>query len=146
MTGRKRDIEDLAGEIQELFADMWQVPRFSAGLRQGYRPQADCFRTDDPPALNVIVELPGVDPTSVEVVVAGRALTISGERTRPRVAGAHYLAMEIEYGAFRRRIELGEEVDPTNVTATYDQGMLRVVLPLAQRSPQGTVSIEVKRS
>src|ERR1700760_2913536 len=78
MTGRKRDIDDLAGEIQELFADMWQVPRFSAGLRQGYRPQADCYQTDDPPALNVVVELPGVDPSSVEVVVAGRALTVGG--------------------------------------------------------------------
>ncbi|HEY3541519.1 MAG TPA: Hsp20/alpha crystallin family protein [Gaiellaceae bacterium] len=145
MTGRKRDIEDLAGEIQELFADMWQVPRFSAGLRQGYRPQADCFRTDDPPALNVIVELPGVDPTSVEVVVAGRALTISGERTRPRVAGAHYLAMEIEYGAFRRTVELDTEIDPTNVTATYDKGMLKVVLPLAPQKRDEKVSIEVKR-
>src|SRR5579885_3461805 len=101
MTGRKRDIDDLAGEIQELFADMWQVPRFS-GLRQGYRPQADCYRTDDPPALTV--------------VVAGRSLTISGERTRPRVAGAHYIAMEIEYGTFRRTLELGVEIDPTNVT------------------------------
>ena len=145
MTGRKRDIEDLAGEIQELFADMWQVPRFSAGLRQGYRPQADCFRTDDPPALNVIVELPGVDPASVEVVVAGRALTISGERTRPRVAGAHYLAMEIEYGAFRRTVELDTKIDPTNVTATYDKGMLKVVLPLAPQKRDEKVSIEVKR-
>ena len=143
MTGRKRDIEDLAGEIQELFADMWQVPRFSASLRQGYRPQADCYRTDDPPALNVIVEVPGIDPSSVEVVVAGRSLTISGERTRPRVAGAHYLAMEIEYGTFKRTIELDTEVDPTNVTATYDKGMLRVVLPLAPK--QERVNIEVRR-
>jgi HSP20 family protein len=145
MTGRKRDIDDLAGEIQELFADMWQVPRFSAGLRQGYRPQADCFRTDDPPALNVVVEIPGVDPSSVEVVVAGRAVTISGDRARPRVAGAHYLAMEIEYGAFKRTVELGVEIDPTNVTATYDKGMLKIVLPLAPRSPEGKVQIEVKR-
>jgi HSP20 family protein len=146
MTGRKRDIEDLAGEIQELFADMWQVPRFSAGLRQGYRPQADCYRTDDPPALNVIVELPGVDPASVEVVVAGRALTISGERTRPKIPGAHYMAMEIEYGAFQRRVELGVEIDPTNVTATYDKGMLKVVLPLAPARRDEKVNIEVKRA
>jgi HSP20 family protein len=146
MTGRKRDIDDLAGEIQELFADMWQVPRFSAGLRQGYRPQADCYRTDDPPALTVVVELPGVDPASVEVVVAGRSLTISGERTRPRIAGAHYLAMEIEYGAFKRTVELGVDIDPTNVTATYDKGMLKVVLPVAPHVPEGKVNIEVKRA
>ena len=146
MTGRKRDIDDLAGEIQELFADMWQIPRFSSGLRQGYRPQADCYRTDDPEALNVVVELPGVDPSSVEVVVSGRSLTISGQRTRPKVAGAHYLAMEIEYGAFKRTIELGTEIDPTNVTATYDKGMLTVLLPLAPRGPEGPVNIEVKRA
>jgi HSP20 family protein len=145
VTGRKRDIDDLAGEIQELFADMWQVPRFSAGLRQGYRPQADCYRTDDPPALNVVVELPGVDPASVEVVVAGRALTIGGERSRPRVAGAHYLAMEIEYGTFKRTIDLDTEVDPTGVTATYDKGMLKVVLPIAPQRREEKVSIEVKR-
>ena len=98
MTGRKRNIDDLAGEIQELFADMWQVPRFSAGLRQGYRPQADCYRTEDPPTLTVVLELPGVDPASVEVVVSGRTLTVNGDRERPRIAGARYLAMEIEYG------------------------------------------------
>ena len=145
MTGRKRDIDDLAGEIQELFADMWQVPRFSAGLRQGYRPQADCYRTDDPPALTVVVELPGVDPSSVEVVVAGRSLTISGERTRPRVAGAHYIAMEIEYGTFKRTIDLDTEVDPTGVTATYDKGMLKVVLPLAPQRREEKVNINVRR-
>ncbi|MES1246942.1 MAG: Hsp20/alpha crystallin family protein [Actinomycetota bacterium] len=144
MTGRKRDIDDLAGEIQELFADMWQVRSFSGGLRQGYRPQADCYRTDDPPALHVVVELPGVDPASVEVVVAGRSLTIGGERTRPRIPGAHYLAMEIEYGAFKRTVELGVEIDPTNVTANYDKGMLRVVLPLAPDTRDERVSIEVK--
>ena len=69
MTGHKRNIGDLQGEIQELFADLWQVPGF-AGLRRGFRPQSDCFRTDDPPTLHVIIELPGVDPGSVEVVAA----------------------------------------------------------------------------
>lgn len=146
MTGRKRDIEDLAGEIQELFADMWQVPRFSAGLRQGYRPQADCYRTEDPPALTVVLELPGIDPTSVDVVVTGRVLTVTGERERPRIARARYFAMEIEYGHFHRRVDLDEEIDATQATATYDKGMLKIVLPLAPRAPGGNVSIEVTRA
>jgi HSP20 family protein len=146
VTGRKRDIDYLQGEIQELFADLWQVPGF-AGLRRGFRPQTDCFRTDDPPTLHVIVELPGVEPDSVEVVAANRVLVIAGVRKRPRVDGARYLAVEIEYGAFERRIELGEDVDAAAATARYDRGMLKVELPVARRKTrQGKVPVDVGRS
>jgi HSP20 family molecular chaperone IbpA len=145
MTGRKRDIDDLQGEIQELFADLWQVPRFS-GMRHGFRPQCDCYRTESPPTLHVLVELPGVDPGSFEVVATGKTLVISGARERPTAAGARYLGMEIDYGTFQRRIELGEEIDPAQTTATYDRGMLKVTLPIAARvPPPGPVPIEVKR-
>src|SRR5207248_6139860 len=133
MTGRRRDLDDLQGQIQELFADLWQVPGF-AGLRRGFRPQADCFRTDDPPTLHVVVELAGVDPVSVEVAAAGRTLVIAGTRERPTIPGARYEAMEIEYGAFQRRIELHEEVDPDRAAANYERGMLKIVLPITQRS------------
>jgi HSP20 family protein len=129
MTGRRRDLDDLQGEIQELFADLWQVPGF-AGLRRGFRPQCDCFRTDEPPTLHVVVELPGVDPDSVEISAAGRLLTIAGRRERPRVPGARYQSVEIEYGTFQRRIELGEEVDASRSAATYERGMLKLVLPV----------------
>src|SRR4051812_22602122 len=54
---RKRNMDELQQEIQELFSDLWQVPRFS-GLRAGFRPHVDCFRTDD--ALTVVVEIPGI--------------------------------------------------------------------------------------
>ena len=61
MAGRRRNIDDLQDEIQELFDDLWQVPRF-AGMRRGFRPQCDCYLTEDPRTLHVVVELPGVDP------------------------------------------------------------------------------------
>jgi HSP20 family protein len=144
VTGRKRDIDDLRGEIQELFADLWQVPRFS-GMRNGFRPQFDCYRTDDPPTLHVVVEVPGVDPGTLEVVASGQTLVVAGTRERPTATGARYLAMEIEYGTFQRRVELGEEIDPTHSTATYDRGMLKVTLPIAARPQPGSVPIEVKR-
>jgi HSP20 family protein len=129
MTGRRRDLDDLQGEIQELFADLWQVPGF-AGMRRGFRPQCDCFRTDDPPTLHVVVELPGIDPESVEVSAADRTLTISGTRERPKVPGARYHSMEIEYGTFQRRLELGDDVDASRAKASYERGMLRLVLPV----------------
>jgi HSP20 family molecular chaperone IbpA len=53
--------------------------------------------------------------------------------------------MEIEYGGFQRRIELGVDIDPTNVTANYDKGMLRVHLPLAPQRREEKVNIEVRR-
>ena len=145
MTGRRRNIDDLQAEIQELFADLWQVPRFS-GMRHGFRPQCDCYRTESPPTLHVVVELPGVDPTTVEVVASDGAVVISGTRERPKAAGARYLTMEIDYGPFQRRVELGEEIDPTSTTAAFDRGMLKVTLPIAERpQAQETVPIEVQR-
>ena len=129
MTGRRRQLDDLQGEIQELFADLWQVPRY-AGFRRSFRPACDCYLTDDPPTLHVVVELPGVDPDSVDVSAAGRLLTIAGKRERPKVPGARYQSMEIEYGSFQRRIELGEEVEASRAVATYERGMLKLVLPV----------------
>ena len=57
----RRDVDKLQEEIEELFADLWQVPRFS-GLRTGFRPNVDSYHTDEPHQLTVVIELPGVDP------------------------------------------------------------------------------------
>jgi HSP20 family protein len=129
VTGRARDLDDLRGEIEELFADMWQVPRFS-GVHQRHRPQCDCYRLDDPPEVHVVVELPGADPDSVHISAVGGTLVVSGRRERPRVERARYRHMEIEYGEFERRIELGENVNAGKATAAYERGLLRIVLPL----------------
>ena len=141
---RRDDIERLQGEVEELFADVWQIPRF-AGLRQGFRPQVDCFRTEDPPELTVVVELPGVEPESVEVTSTPQALLINGERRRPQATGRVYQQMEIDYGPFQRQIPLPEGVDSERATATYERGLLTIVLPIAPRPPRpARVPIEVR--
>jgi HSP20 family protein len=141
-----RDMNELQHEIQELLSDLWQVPRFS-GLRHGFRPQADCYRTDNPPALEVVVELPGVDPERVEVVATGRALQISGVRERPPMPqGARVQQMELEYGAFQRQLQLTEDIDPAGATASYERGLLKITLPLAPKPPpQERIAIAVRR-
>src|SRR6476661_2446062 len=105
---RKRSMDELQREIQELFSDLWQVPRFS-GLRAGFRPNVDCYRTKD--AIIVLVELPGVDTANVDIFVAEGTLYVSGERKRPRGDGQTYQQMELDYGPFRRQIALGSDVD-----------------------------------
>jgi HSP20 family protein len=133
-------------EIEELFAELWQVPRF-AGSRHGFRPNVDCFHTDDPHALTVVVELPGVEPSSLRVAAGDRALIIAGERRRPHVAGRVYQQMEIEYGTFQRQIRLTEDVDPERAKASFENGVLTIVLPVVEQAPQrGRVTIEVWRA
>ena len=145
MTGRK-DSDRLRSELEDLFNDVWRAPRFSA--RRYYRPSVDCYRTSEPPEFVVLVELPGVDPESVNVIAAEGCLHVSGERRRPRTGtgGQVYQQMEIDYGPFERRIQLADDVEPQNGTASYDHGLLRIVFPIAPRpAPRGRVPIEVKR-
>ncbi len=141
----RRDVDRLQEEIEELFADLWQVPRFS-GLRHGFRPNLDCFRTDDPRSLTVVVELPGVDPQSVRVVAGERVLVVAGERRRPQVAGRVYHQMEIEYGPFQRQVRLAEDVDPERAQARFENGVLTIELPVVEKAqPAGRYRITVER-
>jgi len=139
----RRDLEHAAEEIEQLFADLWQVFPFSRGLRRVYRPEVDVYRTDDPPSLTILVELPGVDPSEVQLIASPQALLVVGERRRPKDCG-HYQQMEIDYGPFQRQITLAEDVDPAEATATYERGILTIRLPVAPKpAPQERVSIEV---
>lgn len=131
---RKRNIDQLQREVQELFSELWQVPRFS-GLRAGFRPHVDCYRTEE--SLTVLVELPGVDPDEVDLHVADGRLSIAGTRQRPRYEGQVYQQMELDYGPFRRQVALDADVDVARAEATYDRGILTIVLPLAQRPAEG---------
>ncbi len=135
----RRDV--LPEQLEELFSELWQLPGFAA-RRGRYRPAVDCFRTDDPPAVTVLVDLSGIDPNDVEITVSDRTVSIAGVRRRPRHEGrVSYRQMEIEYGAFCRRISLAEDVDPEQAKAHYERGQLRIVMPLAQRPRAGRVMI-----
>jgi HSP20 family molecular chaperone IbpA len=132
MQKRRREFDDAAEEIEQLFADLWQVFPFSRGMRRGYRPQVDVYRTEDPPSLTVVVELPGVDHNEVKVVASARALLIAGERRRPKESG-HY-----------QQMTLADDIDPDGATATYEGGLLIVRLPIAPRpEPRQSISIMV---
>lgn len=142
---QKRDVGRLQHELEELFSDMWQVPGF-AGLRRGFRPHVDCYRSDDPAAVTVVVDLAGIDPDDVEIVIGDRTVVIAGERRRPELAcRVSYWQMEIEYGPFQRRISLVEDVDLEAAEATYERGLLKVVMPLARKPRGGRVSIALGR-
>jgi HSP20 family protein len=88
------------------------------------------------------LELPGTSREEVEVSIAGRSLTVSGERPRfEPPEGAHLLRRERPSGKFSLTIRLPAEVDPLGVVAKMREGVLDIRLP--KPSPRGR-SIEVE--
>jgi HSP20 family protein len=135
----RRDV--LPEQLEELFAELWQLPGF-AGQRGRYRPAVDCYRTDNPSAVTVLVDLSGIDPDDVEITVSERTVSIAGVRRQPRHEGrVSYRQMEIEYGSFCRRVSLAEDVDPEQAEAHYERGQLQIVMPVAQRPRTGRILI-----
>jgi HSP20 family protein len=142
VTGR-RDIERLQAELDELFGDLWNVPRFS-GVRRGFRPRIDLYRTEEPAELTIVVELPGVDVESIHAAVDGRELMIAGRRDRPETGPPRlsYYQLEIEYGPFQRHVALPVDVDASGARAQLGNGLLTICIPVAVRpAPPPRVSI-----
>ncbi len=128
-------------EMDELFGDMLE----RTGLTRrggGFSPAVDVVYADDPPRAIVTAELAGVDTDQLDLQIQGRTLILSGRRRAGVVEGGIYQQVEIERGYFRRAVELGAEVLPDQATARYEDGMLRIELPLNQRRSRGPVPIE----
>ena len=117
-------------QIDELFGDVWS----RAGLsphRRAFSPRVDVYYYGDPPKAVIKADLAGVDPDEVHLEVRGRVLMISGERRARDTEGRVYQQIEIGHGPFAREIHLGADVNADEARATYEDGVLRVELPLA---------------
>jgi HSP20 family protein len=138
------NFERMRREIDELFGDVFGR---SALVRQsGFVPHVDVAYMGDPPRSVVIqAEIAGVDPTHVALEIRGRRLIIAGERRGQDATGCFYQQVEIEHGAFRREIELGTDVDADRARATYDNGILRVEVPVVLPEEQ-VRSIPVRKA
>jgi predicted unusual protein kinase regulating ubiquinone biosynthesis (AarF/ABC1/UbiB family)/HSP20 family molecular chaperone IbpA len=80
-------------------------------------------------------ELPGLDPENdIEVTVDGRLLTIRAERRRQDQGPNR---SEFRYGSLARAVRLPVRVDPADVTARYDKGVLEVSVPVRAVKPEG---------
>jgi len=81
----------------------------------------------------VRAELPGVDPAeSIEVTVQDGRLTIKAERTQTSESNGH---SEFSYGSFVRTVPLPAGADEDDINATYDRGILTVLVPLSEDHP-----------
>lgn len=111
-----------------------------------WKPATDVYRENG--KLVVRAELPGIDPeTGLKIDVEGNVLHIEGERNFEReIDDEHRYLRELRYGSFRRDLMLPDGVDTKAISATYDQGILTVEVPLPAEAVEETkkVTVQVK--
>ena len=92
----------------------------------GWRPDTDIYRADS--VLVVQLELPGIDPLEdLEIDVEDNVLQISGRKMQaPDVTETDRFITERRFGPFHRDVMLPDEVDPSGITAAFDNGILTV--------------------
>lgn len=127
---------------------LWRVRRFSDVMPEMMQLQREMNRLfsnvgqktpQEYPAVNiwekdgaaiVTAELPGIDPEKMEISVSGDILTIAGSAPKENFSqGETYLRQERGAGGFKRSIQLPFQVNPQDVEARYEKGILVVTLP-----------------
>lgn len=100
----------------------------------------DLYRADDHYVVNV--DLPGVDPGSIDLDVDANTLTIRAERTIGGADGTQWLAQERAAGRYMRQLGLGNDVDLERIQASYEHGVLALTIPVAERAKPRKITIE----
>ncbi len=111
-----------------LLGEPWPGERLRFLVQPHWRPDTDTYETAS--AIEVVVDLAGVDDDAVEVQLFDDALVVEGYRQVP--AGhdeAVYHAATIRQGPFRVELSLPAPVDAERVQARYERGLLRITLP-----------------
>lgn len=103
-------------------------PSFSPGWSAGW-PHVEVRDTSDD--VRVVAELPGLEEKDVEVTLHDGMLTLKGEK-KSESQGAVY--SECWHGRFERSLQLGPDVDPEHVTASFNNGVLTITVA---KRPEG---------
>lgn len=130
--------------ISRLFNDAlgdldWQF-RDSAGA--AWVPPVDIF--EEPNAIRIMLEVPGVSPDDVKISLENNVLTINGTKqqaTEQRTERVH--RDERVYGAFERSFTLPATVDANAIKATYEHGVLTVTLPKVEKARPRQIEVQV---
>lgn len=99
----------------------------------------DAVRSAD--GVVVSLDLPGVDPASIDVEVEANVLTVAAERRWTRAEGDQVLAAERRHGALRRQLVLGDTLDGGRLTAAYADGVLTLTIPMAETAKPRKVAV-----
>ncbi len=129
--GRPRSQGQRRSDLDEVYRAL--MPGGAAGSRAGraWRPPIDVYETAD--AVEVTAEIAGLDRDETEIVVDGNLLSLRGQRLDTTVCDHRsFHEAHIHYGAFAADVFIPVPVDGDGAEATYENGFLRIKLPLTK--------------
>ena len=94
----------------------------------------------------VRVDLPGVDPASIDLTVEKNVLTLRAERPFTGSEGQEWVVAERPHGTFTRQLFLGDTLDSSAMTARYEHGVLFLEIPVAERAKPRKIQVAVGES
>ena len=103
-------------------------------------PPADIYETED--ALFLSLEMPGVSPDALNIMLDQRVLTISGRSRSSAPEGYSLTHHEYRDGDYERAFTLSEAIDSDNIEAELKEGVLRLKLPKSQPAPAKTINVK----
>lgn len=121
-----RDLDRVAGQLLAVGREPRSMPM-------------DLYRSGEHYVMHL--DLPGVDPGSVDVEVDGSVLTIRAERSPRTAEGLDWLVHERAAGSYARQIKLGPGVELDAVSATLEHGVLTLTLPIAERAKRRRIEV-----
>ncbi len=99
----------------------------------------DAYRHGD--TFYIDLDLPGVDPESIDLTVEQNVLTVHAERRPSITEDSERVVGERTYGTFSRQVFLGETLDAEHLSADYKAGVLTVKLPVAEQAKPRKISV-----
>jgi HSP20 family protein len=122
-------------DIDRLTQSLWGG---ETGRRMNGMP-IDAYRQGE--SFYVHLDMPGVDPASIELTVEKNVLTVSAERSRQWGDDVELLVNERPAGSFTRQLFLGETLDAEHIQASCDNGVLTITIPVAEKAKPRKVEI-----
>jgi HSP20 family protein len=111
----------------------------SAGTTRAPFMPMDAVRKED--RVEIVFDVPGVPPDSIDVSVERNVLTVKADRAWWPAEGDEILARERSQGTYTRQVMLGDALDPDRLEAHYEHGVLRITIPVAERAQPRKIEI-----
>jgi HSP20 family protein len=132
---------NLRDELNSFFdTPFWSGSGRAGQLFTGWSPALDLYESGD--HFEAVVELPGMRKEDIDISLHDGTLTISGERKRASDKDGETAQRTERYvGTFRRSIALPARVDANKVSASYQDGILKVTLPKAEEAKPKQIQV-----